>query len=145
MLAVYGPHSQFWHKAKKQFFDQIWCFYSKSKILTIFFIVKFEKSTLFDEFLVLLGSIISWFFACSNEEKINRNNKGCVLQSYLYGSKALHMLDFHWCANWRITFKIRCPEMFTLFPLNSVHFTWTNFTSEILLLTGERNIVRKMT
>ncbi len=26
MLAVYGPHCWFWHKAKKQFFDQIWCF-----------------------------------------------------------------------------------------------------------------------
>ncbi len=26
MLAVYVPHSWFSHKAKKQFFDQIWCF-----------------------------------------------------------------------------------------------------------------------
>ncbi len=38
----------------------------KAKIL---FIVKYEKITLFDEFLVLLGPIISRFFACSNEEK----------------------------------------------------------------------------
>ncbi len=44
-------------------------FYNKSNILTILFIVKYEKITLFDEFLVLLGPIISRFFACSNEEK----------------------------------------------------------------------------
>jgi hypothetical protein len=44
-------------------------FYNKTKILTILFIVKYEKITLFDEYLVLLGPIISRFFACSNEEK----------------------------------------------------------------------------
>jgi hypothetical protein len=44
-------------------------FYNKSKILTILFIVKYEKITHFDELLVLLGPIISRFFACSNEEK----------------------------------------------------------------------------
>jgi hypothetical protein len=54
-------------------------FYNKSKILTILFIVKYEKITLFDEFLVLLGPIISRFFACSNEKKINKNNKGCSI------------------------------------------------------------------
>jgi hypothetical protein len=37
--------------------------------MTILFIVKYEKITIFDEFLVLLGPIISRFFACSNEEK----------------------------------------------------------------------------
>jgi hypothetical protein len=31
--------------------------------------VKYEKITLFDEFLVLLGPIISRLFACSNEGK----------------------------------------------------------------------------
>jgi hypothetical protein len=63
MLAVYGPHSWFEHKAKKQIFDQIWCFfYNRNKILTVFFIVKYEKITLFDEFLVLLGPIISRIF-----------------------------------------------------------------------------------
>jgi hypothetical protein len=36
-------------------------FYNKNKIMTILFIVKYEKITLFDEFLVLLGPIISWF------------------------------------------------------------------------------------
>jgi hypothetical protein len=56
MLAVYGPHSWFWHKAKKQLFDPIWFFYNKSKILTILFIVKYEKITLFGEFLVLVGA-----------------------------------------------------------------------------------------
>jgi hypothetical protein len=80
MLAVDGPHSWLEHKAKKQFLDQIWCFLNnKRKILTILFIVKYEKITLFDEFLVLLGLIFSRFFACSNEEKINKNNKGCSL------------------------------------------------------------------
>ncbi len=71
MFAVYGPHSWFLHKAKKQFIDQIWWgfFYSKRQILTILFIVKYEKIKVFDEFLVLLGPIISRFFACSNEEK----------------------------------------------------------------------------
>ncbi len=44
-------------------------FYNKSKILALLFIVKYEIITLFDEFLVLLGSIISRFFACSNEDK----------------------------------------------------------------------------
>jgi hypothetical protein len=42
-------------------------------------IVKYEKITLFDEFLVLFRPIISRFFTCSNEEKINKNNKGFVL------------------------------------------------------------------
>ena len=52
-------------------------FYNKSKILTILFIVKYEKIKLFDEFLVWLGPIISRFFACSDEEtKINKNKKG---------------------------------------------------------------------
>ena len=53
-------------------------FYNKNKILTILFVV-YEKITLYDEFSVLLGPIISRFFACSNEEKINKNNKGCSL------------------------------------------------------------------
>jgi hypothetical protein len=35
-----------------------------------------RKITLFDEFLVLLGPIISRFFACSNEEKINKTTNG---------------------------------------------------------------------
>jgi hypothetical protein len=78
VIAVYGPHSWFWHKAKKQFLDQIWCFfYNKSKILAILFIVKYEKITHFDEFLVLLGPIISSFFACLNEgKKWTRTTKG---------------------------------------------------------------------
>jgi hypothetical protein len=65
-FAVYGPHSWFWHKAKKQFFDQI---YNKSKILTISFIVKYEKNTHFDEFLVLLGPIISMHVQMSKKKQ----------------------------------------------------------------------------
>ncbi len=45
----------------------------KNKILTILFMVKYEKIILFDKhccvFLVLLGFIISRLFTCSNEEK----------------------------------------------------------------------------
>ncbi len=44
-------------------------FYNKNKILTILFIVNYEKTHLNDVFLVLLGNIISRFFSCSNEEK----------------------------------------------------------------------------
>jgi hypothetical protein len=49
-------------------------FYNKSKIMTILVKVKYEGITLFDEFLVLLGPIISRFFASSNEEKNYKNN-----------------------------------------------------------------------
>ncbi len=50
-------------------------FYNKNKILTILFMVKYEKITLFDEFLVLLGPIISKLFTCSNEEKNNKKQQ----------------------------------------------------------------------
>ena len=53
-------------------------FYNKSKILTLLFIVKYEKITLFDEFLVLLGPIICKFFECSNEEKNKQKEQLCV-------------------------------------------------------------------
>ncbi len=74
-----GPTLGFDTKQRKIFFGQIWCFFYNNKILTILFMVKYEKITLSDEFLVLLEPIISMFFACSNEEKINQNNKGCML------------------------------------------------------------------
>ncbi len=49
MLAVYGPHSWFCHKAKKHFLDKILMFfYNNNKILTILFTVKYEKITIFD-------------------------------------------------------------------------------------------------
>jgi hypothetical protein len=38
-----------------------------------------RKSHLNEQFLVLLGPIISRIFALSNEEKINQNNKVCML------------------------------------------------------------------
>jgi hypothetical protein len=54
-----------------------------------------RKSHLNDEFLVLLGPIISRFFACSNEEKINQNNKGsCPISmhpDYLYEYTTISM------------------------------------------------------
>ncbi len=60
----------------------------------VFFTIKarltiMRKLHLNDEFLVLLGHIISRFFTCSNEEKINQNNKGCVLLSYLCDSNKI--------------------------------------------------------
>jgi hypothetical protein len=66
-------------------------FYNKNKILTILFIVKFEKITLLiEQFLVLLGHIISRFLHVQMRgRKINQNNKACVLWSYLYGSTAV--------------------------------------------------------
>ncbi len=43
-----------------------------------------RKSHFNDEFLVLLGPIISSFLHAQMRKKINLNNKGCVLYSYLY-------------------------------------------------------------
>jgi hypothetical protein len=79
LLVVYGLHSWFWHKAKEQFFIKFGVFYNKNKILTIFFIVNMRKSHFNDEFLVLLGPIISCFLHVQMRKKINQNNKGCVL------------------------------------------------------------------
>ncbi len=90
MLAVYGPHSQFWHEAKKQFFDQIWCFFTIKTRLWQYY------SHLNDEFLVLLGPIISRFLHVQMRKKINQNNKGCVLWSYLYG---LNRLQLAWLSS----------------------------------------------
>jgi hypothetical protein len=75
-----GPTLGFDTKQRNSFWIKFGVFLQyKSKSLTILFIDKYEKITLFDEFLVLLGPIISRFFACSNEEKIDKNNKGCLL------------------------------------------------------------------
>jgi hypothetical protein len=78
-LLFMGPTLGFDTKQRNSFWIKFGVFYHKSKIFTILFIVKYEKITLFEEFLVLLGPLISRFFACSNEEKINKNNKGCLL------------------------------------------------------------------
>ncbi len=64
-----GPTLGFDTKRRNSFLIKSGILYNKSKILTILFIVKYEKITLFDEILVLLGPIISRFFACSNEDK----------------------------------------------------------------------------
>jgi hypothetical protein len=68
-LLFMGPTLGFDTMQRNSFLIKFGVFYNKSKILTILFIVKYEQITLFDEFLVLLGPIISRFFACSNEEK----------------------------------------------------------------------------
>ncbi len=74
-----GPTFGFDTKQRNSFLIEFGVFYNKSKILTILFIVKFEKITLFDEFLVPLGPIISRFFACSNEENRNKQKQQRVL------------------------------------------------------------------
>jgi len=51
-------------------------FYNKNKILTKLFMAKYEKITLFDEFLVLLGPIISRLFTCSKGKKLTKTTKG---------------------------------------------------------------------
>ncbi len=79
-LLFIGPTLGFDTKQRNSFLIKFGVFfYNKSKILTIFFIVKYEKITLFDEFLVLLGPIIrSFFFAYLNEEK-NKQKQQRVL------------------------------------------------------------------
>jgi hypothetical protein len=56
-------------KQTNSFLIKFGVFYNKRKILTILFIGKYEKITLFDKFLEFLGPIISSFFACSSKEK----------------------------------------------------------------------------
>ncbi len=69
MLAVMGLTLGFDTKQRNSFSIKFGVC-NKNKILTILFIVNYEKITHFnDEFLVLLWPIISKFFACSNEEK----------------------------------------------------------------------------
>ncbi len=59
IISVYGPHSYFWHKAKKQFLDAV--FTIKTKFWQYYFEWNMRKNTLFDQFLVLLGPIICMF------------------------------------------------------------------------------------
>jgi hypothetical protein len=47
-----GPTLGFETKQQNSFFIKFGVFYNNSKILPILFIVKYEKSTLFDEFLL---------------------------------------------------------------------------------------------
>jgi hypothetical protein len=77
-LLFIGSTLGFDTKQRNSFFlSNLVFFYNKSKILTIFFTVKYEKITLFDEFLALSGPLISRFFACSNEEKkLTKTTKG---------------------------------------------------------------------
>jgi hypothetical protein len=74
-----GPALGFDTKQRNSFLIKFGVFYNKNKILTILFKIKYENITLFDEFLVLLGPISRRLFTCSNEERINKNNKGCLL------------------------------------------------------------------
>ncbi len=56
-------------KQRNSFLIKFGVFYNINKILTILFMVKYEKITLFDKFLVLSGPVISRLFTCSNEGK----------------------------------------------------------------------------
>jgi hypothetical protein len=69
-LLFMGPTLGFDTRQRNSFLIKFDVFNNKSKILTLLFIIKCEKITLFDEFLMLLVPIISRFFACSNVEKI---------------------------------------------------------------------------
>jgi hypothetical protein len=54
MLGVYGPHSWFWHKAKKQFFDQIWWFFTlKTRFWPYYSLLNMRKSQFNDELCVV--------------------------------------------------------------------------------------------
>jgi len=76
-----GPTLGFDTKQRNSSLIKCGVFNNKSKILTILFIVTCEKITLLGEFLVLLGAIISRFFACLNEGKKykKKTTKGHVL------------------------------------------------------------------
>ncbi len=73
-LLFMGPTFGFDTKQKNSFQIKFGVFYNKSKILTILFLVKYEKITLFDEFLVLLGPIISWFLHVQMRKKGARSS-----------------------------------------------------------------------
>jgi hypothetical protein len=62
-----GPTLGFDTMQRNSFLMKFGVLYNKNKILTILFMVKYEKITLFEEFLALLGPIISRIFTCSNE------------------------------------------------------------------------------
>ncbi len=70
-----GPTLGFDTKQRNSFLIKFGCFTIKTRYYSQ---SNMRKSHLNDEFLVLLGPIISWFFACANEEKISQNNKGCM-------------------------------------------------------------------
>ncbi len=76
----------------------------KKKILTILFMVKYEKITLFDEFLVLLGPIISRLFTCSNEEKNKQKQQRVLALVLSLWSRVRHFGSFQneveWDLNW---------------------------------------------
>jgi hypothetical protein len=74
-----GPTLGFDAKQRNSFLIKFVVFYNKNKILTILCMVKYEKITLFEEFLVLLGPTISSFLHVQMRIKINQNNKGCLL------------------------------------------------------------------
>ncbi len=70
-------------KQRNSFLIKFGVFYNKSQIMTILFIVKYEKITLFDKFLELLGPIISNFLHVQMRKKVNKNNKGSFLSLVL--------------------------------------------------------------
>ncbi len=90
MLAVNGPRSCFWHKAKKQFLDQIWCFFTiKTRFWQHFSWLNKRKSHLL-MFLVLFGPIISRFFYMFKwGKKLTKTTKGAC-------SSPISMVLWHW-------------------------------------------------
>jgi hypothetical protein len=74
-----GPSLGFDTEQRNSFLIKFGVSYNKSKILTILFIVKYEKITLFGEFLVWLWPIVSRFLHVQMRKKINKNNEVCAL------------------------------------------------------------------
>ncbi len=68
-LLFMGPTLGFDTKQKNSFLIKFGVFLQKQDSDNIIFIAKYENITLFVEFLVLLGPIISRLFTCSNAEK----------------------------------------------------------------------------
>ena len=93
IISVYGPHSYFWHKAKKQFLDVF--FYNKSKILSILFIVKYEKNHTFWSVFSVVGAHI----LPVQMRKRNRNKTIKHAHSTLISMSHSHPTTIEKCCN----------------------------------------------
>ncbi len=125
MLAVYGPHSWFWHKAKKQFIDQIWCFYNKSKILTILCIVKYEKSHFWWVFSVI-GAHNQQVFCMFKWGKKHKKQRvlALILSLWFEATKAERMNTMAWPnLVTLVTNKVKVKQEFSKLRVHQIHFS----------------------
>ncbi len=80
MQAVYGPHSWFLTQSKETgFFISNLVFLTIKTRLQYYSQLNMSKSHFNDEYIVLLGPIITRFLHVQIKKRINQNNKGCVL------------------------------------------------------------------